>query len=226
MKLHSDFHDYYDTAVGYGIDEKVHYNRFRRTVEKNLVLDLDAPRVRHGNTFLLGFCGEIYPFIQIIERGEDRKPKHFYYLYSYEEYFDRALQTESVIEHIIFNLHWSRQRESEKEIKKGLTKLLSKERVKSFFTDWRKRDDTLFLEHRVPVWLLDLDIFDRQITLNPKLSELDFERLKDAHAAFQEISTYLANILVEQKETAPIEDRYRIEQHGFDSKTSFRREKR
>ncbi|CAN5298379.1 hypothetical protein BH20ACI2_BH20ACI2_26170 [soil metagenome] len=38
----------------------------------------------------------------------------------------------------------------------------------------------------------------------------------------QEISMYLANILVEQKEVDSVDDRHRIEQHGFDLKTSFR----
>lgn len=37
---------------------------------------------------------------------------------------------------------------------------------------------------------------------------------------------YLSNILVEQKEVVKIEAKYRIEQHGFDLKTSFRKEKK
>jgi hypothetical protein len=39
-------------------------------------------------------------------------------------------------------------------------------------------------------------------------------------------SSCLSNALVEQKETVAVEDKYRIEQHGFDSKSSFRKEKR
>jgi hypothetical protein len=226
MKLHSDFRDYYDTAVGYGIDSKVHYNRFTRVVEKKLNLDLDFPPANHGKSFLLGFCGEIYPLIRVTEWDENHKPKFVYHTYSYEEYFDRALKTDSVIKAIKFELRWQRHTGTDKEIKKTLTKWLAKAKIKAFFSDWRKSDDRLFLEHKVPVWLLGLDSFDRKITLNPKLSELDFERLKDAHQAFQEISMYLANITVEQKETAAVEDKYRIEKHGFDSKSSFRKEKR
>jgi hypothetical protein len=206
----------------------VHYNRFTRKAEKTLNLDIDLPSWNHGKSMLLGFCGEIYPLIQLTEYDENHEPKHYYHLYSYEEYFDRALKTESVMRDVMFSIHWSRrkERDGQKEIEKSLTKMLVKSRTKSFFSDWRRRDDTLFVEHRVPVWLLNLDNFDREMTLNPNLAELEFERVKDAHAAFQEISMYLANILVEQKETAPVEDVYRIEQHGFDSKTSFRKEKR
>jgi len=62
--------------------------------------------------------------------------------------------------------------------------------------------------------------------VNPSLKEIGFERLKDPFSAFQEISTYLANILIEQKPIVTIDDRHRIEQHGFDIKESFRNTKR
>jgi hypothetical protein len=61
--------------------------------------------------------------------------------------------------------------------------------------------------------------------LNPRLKDIGFERIKDAFSAFQEISMYLANILVEQKKIAHVDDKYRIEQHGFDLKQSFRHRK-
>jgi hypothetical protein len=230
MKLHTDFHDYYDTAVGFGIDDKVHYNRFTQTIEKSLNLKRDFPPLNSfyfGKTLILGFCGEIFPMIGVIEWNEEtHKPKFIYYTYSYDEYFARMLKTERALKLIDHELGRQRRPKNEKEIRKQLTKDLTKKKVKEFFSDWRWRDDDLFLEHRAPVWLINLDSNDQKITLNPKLSELDFERIKDANQAFQEISMYLANILVEQKETAPIEDKYRIEQHGFDLKTSFRKEKR
>lgn len=230
MKLYTDFHDYYDTAVGFGIDEAVHYNRFTRTVEEKLNLKLDFPSHDSfylGKTLILGFCGEAYPLIRVVEWNEEtHQPKFIHHTYSYEEYFERMLKNERLIEQIKRNLWWIGRKQNEKEIKKQLTKQFTKNKVKSFFADWRRRDDELFLEFQAPVWLIDLERNNQKITLNPKLSELDFERIKDANEAFQEISMYVANILVEQKETAPIEDKYRIEQHGFDLKTSFRKEKR
>lgn len=50
-----------------------------------------------------------------------------------------------------------------------------------------------------------------------------FDRIKDAFTAFQEISMYVANILVEQKPVESVSDKYRIEKHGFDLKESFRK---
>jgi len=55
------------------------------------------------------------------------------------------------------------------------------------------------------------------------LKDHQFDRIKDAATAFQDISMYLSNILIEQKEVAQVEDRFRIEQHGFDLRTSFRK---
>lgn len=63
MRLHTDFHDYYDNAVGYGIDENVHYNRFSKEVEIHIKSQFDYPN--HDTAGLLGFCGKIYPFIRL-----------------------------------------------------------------------------------------------------------------------------------------------------------------
>lgn len=100
MRLHTDFHDYYDYAVGYGIDENVHYNRFSKEVKIHISLGL-----------------------------------------------------------------------------------------------------------------LDLMVSQNNGMLNPKLKDYDFERIKDVFTIFQEISMYLSNILVEQKETVFFDDKFKIEQH-------------
>ena len=63
MKLHTDFHDYYDNAIGYGVDELVHFNRF--TTEIDIVLKTKNDRPTHHNSGLLGYCGYIFPFIKL-----------------------------------------------------------------------------------------------------------------------------------------------------------------
>lgn len=77
-----------------------------------------------------------------------------------------------------------------------------------------------------PVWIIGLNVYNETILLNLKLKDYGFERIKDSFTAFQDILIYLSNILVEQKEVVRIEDKFRIEQHGFDSKMSFRKEKK
>lgn len=78
----------------------------------------------------------------------------------------------------------------------------------------------------MPLWIFYFNHNQINGIINPRLKDYGFDRIKDGVAAFQEISMYLSNILVEQKETVVIEDRLRVEQHGFDLKTSFRKPKR
>ena len=102
------------------------------------------------------------------------------------------------------------------------------ERLKiiQIFTDWKWNDDEIFLEHKTPIWVKPLEHYRNTAVINPKLNDYGFDRIKDSFTAFQEISMYLSNILVEQKDIVKVEDKYKIENHGFDLKTSFRKEKK
>jgi hypothetical protein len=216
MKLHTDFHDYYDNAVGYGIDEKVHYNRFTKEVEINIKTKADFPP-SYLEAYLLGFCGNIYP-VTILRRFsksiyswendfEDNPTVEIFYAYSFEEGEEKYLEWNKFSS----GFGYSNNREYLK--------------VRQFFMDWSFQSDEIFLKHQVPVWLVKLETNREKGLINPKLKDYGFNRIKDSFTAFQEISMYLSNILVEQKEVVKIEDKYRIEQHGFDLKTSFRKEK-
>lgn len=215
MKLHTDFRDYYDAAVGYGVDDKVHYNRFAKEAEIRLRSPFDFPSFE--NAGLLGFCGAIYPFIEIRKYNhrtgcydydsENLEVVERFFAYSFEEYKRRMDEWVNYTDAVYID-HSRRLK------------------LKHFFIDWNYQDDAPFIEHKVPVWAVKLSRPSNLGLLNPRLKDYGFDRLKDAYAAFQEISVYLANILVEQKETAKIEDKFRIEQHGFDSKKSFRKEKK
>lgn len=215
MRLHTDFHDYYDHAVGYGIDEKVHYNRFTTEAEIKIRTSLDRPV--HNKAGVLGFCGHIYPFIEL--RKTDKKLDCDYlddigykfaetfFAFSFEEYSEK----EAAWDKYSFDFSYY-----------GTPDRL---KLRQFFEDWRFESDEVFLERRVPVWSLKSMLHAPTGTVNPRLMDFGFDRVKDPFTAFQEISMYVANILVEQKETAKIEDKFRIEQHGFDLKTSFRKGK-
>lgn len=212
MKLHSDFHDYYDYAVGYGIDEKVHYNRFTKPVDINLKSELDRPL--HRRSGILGFCGKLYPFVQL-SRYDKKRDFHW------EDEYDGKI----VEEYYAFGLdEYNGKEETWAEYSDDFGHS-DDIRLKQFFLEWRKDDDKLFVQLKCPVWLMRFYKKSPNGLLNPRLKELDFERIKDPFTAFQEISMYLANILIEQKEIETVDDKHRIEQHGFDSKQSFRHRK-
>jgi hypothetical protein len=220
MKLHTDFHDYYDNAVGYGIDEKVHYNRFTKEVEMRIQLKQSHPTIYGWAIHLFGFCGQIYPIIEVQTTNENREIIKRQFAYNIDELIEFE---EEKLEYYRLNPpnYYYRYSINRADISK-------KERLKinQIFMDWRWQDDKLFIEHKVPVWVKRFWHYENTAILNPKLKDYGFNRIKDSFTAFQEISMYLSNILVEQKEVVKIEDKYRIEQHGFDLKTSFRKEKK
>lgn len=219
MRLHTDFHDYYDHAVGYGIDDRVHYNRFTEEVKIRVKSQFDFPRYR--NVGLLGFCGTIHPFIELKKFSRKYDPEYdfayeseayeiaeLFYAFSLEEYKEKETEWEEYSDDFGYYDH-------REQIK-----------LKQFFIDWHFQSDEIFLEYKIPTWIARLERNENVGIINPKLKDYGFERIKDSFTAFQEISMYLSNILVEQKETAVVEDKFRIEQHGFDLKKSFRKEKK
>ncbi len=214
MKLYTDFHDYYDNAVGFGIDKNVHYNRFTKEVEIKIKARSDIPR--YLEAYLLGFCGRIYPIVALNKYSrsiyswendyEEDKVVETFFAYSFEEGEEKSIEWDDFTHDF---------RLSDREVIQ----------TKQFFIDWSFQSNEVFLEHKCPVWIVGLGVNNTGL-INPKLKDYGFDRIKDAFTAFQEISMYLSNILVEQKEVAKIEDKYRIEQHGFDLKTSFRKKSR
>ena len=215
MRLHTDFHDYYDNAVGYGIDDNVHYNRFTKEVEIYIKSSFDFPSFE--GVHLLGFCGQIYPLIELEKYNreydhrsdaEDFELLERYFVYSFEEFQEKEREWEDFYGNFGSGDHWSRLK------------------LKQFFIDWKTPNDKIFLEYKVPSFVIDLEKNENKAIINPKLKDYGFDRIKDSFTAFQEISMYLSNILVEQKEVAKVADKLRIEKHGFDLKKSFRKEKK
>ncbi len=214
MRLHTDFHDYYDFAVGYGIDDNVHYNRFSKAVEIHIKSSFDFPNFE--GTHLLGFCGQIYPLIEL-----EKYNRHYNHSYDTEDY-------ELIERYFVYSFKEFEQKESEWEKFYGNFGYYGRDKIqlKQFFTDWSYQSNDIFLEYKVPTWVIRLERHESKGILNPKLKDYGFDRIKDSFTAFQEISMYLSNILVEQKEVAKVADKVRIEKHGFDLKKSFRKEKK
>jgi hypothetical protein len=63
-----------------------------------------------------------------------------------------------------------------------------------------------------------------EFIINPILKDYEFYSVFDSFSAFQEIQMYISGVICSnENKTLKIEDKYKIEQHGFD-KWSFRRE--
>lgn len=138
MKLHSDFHDYYDHAVGYGIDEKVHYNRFTRPVDIDIRSELNRPL--HRRSGIIGFCGKLFPFIQMSRYDKKRD-------FDWENEYDGKI----VEEYYAFNLEEYREKEETWWDYSDDIGDSADIRLKQFFLEWRRDADKLFVELKSPV---------------------------------------------------------------------------
>lgn len=216
MRLHSDFHDFYDHAIGFGIDEKVHYNRFQK--EQDITIRSTADSPNHRRSGLLGFCGVFHPFIQLSRYDIIRDTD-----------WDDEFTGKIVEEYFAFSYDAYRQKESEwDELSDdfGYSNIQSDTKLKQFFTDWSTNSDEIFIELECPVWSMWFYRNSPNGVLNPRLKDFGFDRIKDPFTAFQDISMYVANILIEQKKLDSVDDKHRIEKHGFDLKQSFRHPKK
>jgi hypothetical protein len=215
MRLHSDFQDYYDNAVGFGIDENVHYNRYKKSVSIGLKSYLNRPL--HRNSGLIGFCGKTYPFIEL-----NRYDRNYNEEDGIGEY--KVVETAYAFdldEYIRLEQEWS-------DFSEDFYPYLGSPdiRIKQFYVDWVINSDEIITRHKVPVWMAKFYAHEPNGVLNPRLKDFAFNQIKESIDTFQEISMYLSNILVEQRDLVLIGDEHRIEQHGFDSKLSFRKTKK
>lgn len=171
----------------------------------------------HRNFGLIGFCGKTDPFIEL-----HRYDRNFQDEDEWGEYkvVERGFAF-GVEEYELLEREWS-------DFSVDFHSYLysSDIKIKQFYVDWNINSDDIFLKNKVPVWSMKFYTEEQNGVLNPRLRDYGFDKIKDSFAAFQELSTYLANNLVEQKDTVVIDDKFTIDQHGFDLKTSFRNSKK
>lgn len=80
MKIISKFHDYYDTALAFGIDKTIIYNRIQSDEKNTTGLSLPHPENNYRN-FWIGFCGKLY-------RGTRHTDENFNHSFCYGEFSD------------------------------------------------------------------------------------------------------------------------------------------
>lgn len=227
MRIVSPFHDYYDVAQGHGHDAsrvfvrapQAHPAAFGRAsvalpgVPPELMWAQEiaklVPPPRHfrdkkgveqtvtGGWIL--FAGKLYPLADVVAPGQP-SPR---VIYSHEELV--ALVGGAAPKKSAF-------------LSRAYSDSLT---WKDFFDlSASPRWVSLALEHHVAVlcWLQATCLLYQNVPLKP----LQFYQRLDAWQAYQELDMFLGNLASPEKPVPLIDDRYRLEQHGFD-KWSFRR---
>jgi hypothetical protein len=215
--INSKFRDYYDSAVGQGIDKTVVFEREIRVIKsKDFFLDTSiagsiyfhpahwkrwTKEVKH-QWMIIGFCGKTYVILIEKVKQNESEPETIEYFYG-----------EDALKQVFKN-------------KRG--KWLYPQTLE-FIKKWHNREFLdFFFKQNVPIFLVEptstfLSKSELEVILNPSLSEFKFFRLFDAYTAFQEIQMFISGVLgVSEREILQINNKDKIQQFGFDPKWSFR----
>ena len=239
MRIISDFHDYYDSAQQFGQDQSIIYHRKQieycvnetPTTKFNNIQKADGVLAElHDKLFQRGdfwfnfnyysnvlaskksgtfyythgrlvFCGKIYNYLKVTTSSyNENNLVVFYDMDSFATFCDV---------HEI-DLHTNKQK---------FHKKTPYQKIKSHLEHNYGFDEAFFVENK----FICVDFVDNRITVNPCIKDIEFYRVMDPFMCFQEIDSYICGKLsFPQNAMVEIEDKYRIEQHGFD-KHSFRK---
>jgi hypothetical protein len=218
VKIVSRFKDYYDGAMGYGIDKSLVYVRHTETkceeIKRFHEID-DCSRSNHDSErrfIIIGFCGKLIPMIKTVTNIKER-------IYPHKKIKKIKFFQGNNCLNMYLN---SKERQSS----------WSRERLENSFNSVMKQGlERLFVEHNVPIFAIEYCHEDQQyckydesiITLNPELTDYKFENIYQPYEAFQEIAMYMGGVLP-KKDSSMVEvsEACKVQMKGFDS-WSFRK---
>lgn len=226
MYIISKYKDYYDSvAYSKGIDKTIIYKReivelldkrFTKDVYKKTEyffpnMDYSSNRsnkIDGITSFIIGFCGKLYPVMVIekrVGRLNDKVKEIVYDIDLMREYSDNYISK------------WHGNFDD-------FLNLLNDKDILNIFQD-----------NKVPCFILKeskVNYFNRNyalsnnLILNPCLKDLEFYKIMDSASAFQEIEMYISGVIgCSENKIIEVSDKSKIEGHGFDYKKSFRKEK-
>jgi len=237
MKIISKQHDYYDSAIAYGVDEHVIFERriseldeefvkpntdFERAVITKLANTRDALLSKKFRTWnerrffdrfslmYLAFCGKPYPIVCINMRGDGLfDPDQNKYCYSAADLYQAIDKLPAAVS-------------------KEISSKLHRPALSAFFENKLTLKVDTFFELKSPYFLIrsakDSFLSDPKVkvSLLPNLSDLMFYKVADPFSAYQDIEQFLGGVLGDTENNIPqIEDKYMVKAKGFDDK-SFR----
>jgi hypothetical protein len=230
MRINSPFRDYYDSSVGFGIDNTVVFNRTRREldyyaksgddaqvvadIEKSLrrFEDLKGDITRRSSkvcSIYIGFCGKVY---QGLLTHIDTKTGNLH-----QTQYRDIVMTDC----LMWRLKDVPERLLDIELVQRFLRDGSLKTIKDWFDDKHIRsfdDVDLFTKHQMATFVYS----PGRAIINPCLKDFEFQRVVGAVEAFQEISMFISGVLgAPSSPMIELQDKDRIVAHGFDEH-SFR----
>ncbi len=215
MRIIADRKDYYDCVQAHGQDQTLLYVRnpeeeeieskkypFPRLYGRSVVGGVDT------SAYIIGFCGKIYPVIKLRST--------------------QCFNLEEVEAFVVANLKPRELkifRGEARRLFRGWSWYCSKRECAKFFEDCKQDQDKhkqMFEDRRCPIFVARHDEWRKaRITYNAMLRPYDFVRVFDPYTAFQEISMFLGNMAMPEKEMPIVPDELKIYSRGFTDQ-SFR----
>ena len=238
MRIKSSFHDYYDSVQSHGQDSGMVY--IREPKEETLgekwpfpwILPLSHRDMGLKN-HVIGFCGRVYPVLQLYTFGVGGAEAYCYTLEEVDAFFNTHLKKKDLD---IYNetkrtyRYFSSPRRRcfieyfdkvEKEVKNHTTRFeanLSPVFVSSFvgraYKGYAYSGNGVIPDRADP---------GQKIVWNGSLREFDFMRIKDPYTAYQEITMFMGNMAFPNKPIPKMKDEDMAEIKGF-NKYSFRKD--
>lgn len=233
--INKDFHDYYDSCIGYGgVDKTITYKRTMSEFDnksqefldvENLILSKTNFNKNHDiyynvkyntnkftylfETGYVGFCGIIYPFIKCV-RYDDINASHRYKI---KYYYDAKslLAYLKVIKYEDNAKYYYRRNRFDKHTIINQFKHI--ECIDLFF----KLKNPIFCIAPIHT-SLDSHISEkRKFIINPQLEKIQFYKIKDPFNTFQEIGMFISGVLGGvHPPTIEISDEVMKHKRGFD----------
>lgn len=226
MKIYSKFHDYYDIGLQYGIDPNCVYSRTTTRIDGfdkervlNTVFSISSYDRslfdRMTDIVMVVFCGKLYFATRFSKQINAYKTEEYYFydFSSYEKYIHKNYKENEYAK--FFNLsHWTSR-----------GKVTAEDVMEKYPIKDQKLTD-LLIEFGVPAIRIYSCSRYYEVELNPVLKGVQFYKALDPYTTFQEISMFISGVM---GGSAPpmvqVSDVIRLEKHGFDKVTSFRKGK-
>lgn len=228
MRIIADKKDYYDCIQAHGQDQSLLYIRkpeevlYGRWPFASLYSGwwfgmgtYDREIVQH----IIGFCGKIYPMLEVYGRQDDPT------LYGYIQDVSFSKKCFSIEDVDIFvEEHFTQGEKNSYYGKHSRWRRHGKRHEFVKFFEQCKREQNsyteMFLEKHCPIFVA-VNSRKPKIIYNSLLRPYDFVRIFDPYTAFQEISMFLGGLAVPEKQMPIIPDELKLRSKGF-SDQSFR----
>ncbi len=232
MRIISKFHDYYDSVLKFGADNRVVYVREAAEVDLRNGLPEDLSfmepslhardlRTQHDASlllqpFIIAFCGRVYPGVRLISPGKPGKAPAFD-----ESYYDAASYTARLTE---LGLKINPGRRSRWSLSCASPLKLCD--IKDFYKTPAAPAFDALVSRRTPV-LVGVATLRSPVSLelhqDCALKPFRFYQVFNAYSAFQELDMFLGGVLAQNEDPMPVlDDRAKVQRKGFDQ-YSFRR---